>query len=181
VSEAQAEETAPAMQPAQAKEAKEAKEAKVPRVTVVSGPKRPMGRVPLIFAAVAVVVALAAAALVLTRDGSQAPTRTPEETVREFLAAVFLANSRDRVAQVVCGSWDPAEAIERTSGEAGRNVRVSWDEFAVVTSDQQQVTMRGRLGLRDPDDLRPGSFVQWRFHLVNEDGWRVCEARPFIS
>ena len=38
--------------------------------------------------------------------------------------------------------------------------------------------MRARLGLRQRDDLRPGSYAQWRFHLVKQDGWRVCEARP---
>ena len=75
----------------------------------------------------------------------------------------------------------PADAIERTSAEIPRSVRVSWDEFAVVTSDTERMTIRARLGLRQSDDLRPGSYEQWRFHLVKQDGWRVCEARPFVD
>ena len=110
-------------------------------------------------------VAVAAGAFVLLRQPGAEPTRTPEETVREFLAAVFLAESPERVAAVICDSWAPADAIERTSAEIPRSVRVSWDEFAVVTSDTERMTMRARLGLRQSDDLRPGSYAQWRFHL----------------
>jgi hypothetical protein len=49
----------------------------------------------------------------------------------------------------------------------------------VVAKSDTKVTIRARLGLRLRDDIRPSSYEQWRFSLVKEDGWRVCEARPF--
>ena len=125
--------------------------------------------------------ALSVGAFVLLRQPGTEPARTPEETVREFLSAVFLAESPERTAAVICNSWAPADAIERTSAGVPRDVRVSWDEFAVVTSDAERTTIRARLGLRQRDDLRPDSYEQWRFHLVEQDGWRVCEARPFVD
>jgi hypothetical protein len=153
----------------------------LPKLTVVSGPKRPMGRFPLAFAGLAVLIAVAAGAFVLLRGEPHEVTRTPEETVREFLAAVFLAEDPNRVAAVVCDNWVPADAVERTRAEIPRSIRVSWDEFAEVTADSQRITLRARLGLRRADDLRPTSFAQWRFHLVKQDSWRVCEARPFVA
>lgn len=153
----------------------------LPRVTVVAGPKRPVGRIPLILAIIGVIAALVTGGLYLFRDVSQPPSMTPEETVREFLSAVFLASSPERVAAVVCANWDPGDAIERTRQEIDTNVRVSWDEFGIVTADAERITMRVRLGLRLPDDLRPTTYAQWRFNLVHEDGWRVCEARPFVA
>jgi len=153
----------------------------LPKLTVVSGPKRPIGQFPLIFAGLALLVAVAAGAFVLLRQAPVEPTRTPEETVREFLAAVFLAENPDRAAAVICDNWAPTDAVERTRAEIPRSIRVSWDEFAEVTADSQRITMRARLGLRRADDLRPTSYAQWRFHLVKQDAWRVCEARPFVA
>jgi hypothetical protein len=153
----------------------------LPKLTVVSSPKRPIGRFPLVFAALGLLVAVAAGAFVVLRDPPAPVTRTPEETVREFLAAVFLAESPQRAAAVICGSWDGADAVKRTRAEVPRSVRVSWDEFAEVSADSERITMKARLGLRRADDLRPTSYVQWRFHLLKEDVWRVCEARPFVS
>ena len=136
-------------------------------------------RTPQIFAIVSVVIALAAASLYLfTRDDAP-PRLTPEETVREFLSAVFLSADAQRVGEVICASWDPTDAISRTTREIDEGAHVSWDEIAIVSSSEGRVNAKARLGLRLRDDTRVSVRRQWRFNLVDEDGWRVCDARPF--
>jgi hypothetical protein len=130
---------------------------------------------------VGVIVALAAAGVYLFQRTNAPDRLTPEETVDHFLAAVFVARSAERLDGVVCASWDPTDALTRTVDEIGADVRVSWDEIRVVSSDEQRASLRARLGMRFRDDIRPSAYRQWRFNLVNEDGWRVCEARPFIT
>ena len=163
---------APAQPPAQAP---------APRLVVVPGPKRSLGRAPLVIAVVGIVAALTAAGLLYLRNRAEPQMRTPEATVQEFLAAVFLAEDPQRVAEVVCTSWDPIDAIERTTGAVSPDVRVVWDGIGVVTTEPGRITVRARLGLREADEVRPSEMVQWRFTLVDQDGWRVCEARPLVG
>jgi hypothetical protein len=134
---------------------------------------------PQIFAIVGIVIALAATGLYLGTRADPAPRLSPEETVREFLSAVFLASDAQRVGAVVCASWDPVDAIARTTREIDQGTHVSWDEVAVVTSSEDRASAKARLGLRLRDDNQISVRRQWRFNLVNENGWRVCDARPF--
>ena len=138
------------------------------------------GRFPLVFAVIGIVVVLAATALYVFRAQDRPPRLDEAQTVHEFLAAVFLAGTAERVGPYVCGSWPPEEAVARTVAEVGPDVRVSWDEIRVISSRESRANVSARLGLRSVDDVRPGSYEQWRFSLVNEDGWRVCDARPFV-
>jgi hypothetical protein len=108
------------------------------------------------------------------------PPRTPEETITEFLTAVFLAKDATRVSAVVCASWDPVDALERTAKEVDARATVSWDEIRLLSATEDRVSARARLGLRLRDDNQPAFYRQWRFSLVQENGWRVCEARPFV-
>jgi hypothetical protein len=135
----------------------------------------------MIFAVLSVVVALAAGGLYLLRQVDKPPSLTPEETVSAFLSAVFLSADPQKASSVVCSNWDPAEAITRTTKAVPAGARVSWGDLKVVTNTESRATVRGSLGIRMPDDSRPSSFVQWRFTLVDEDGWRVCEARPLAT
>lgn len=141
----------------------------------------PRSRAPLIFAVVGIVVALAAGGLYLVTRVQAPPRLTPEETIREFLSAVFLAEDTTRIGAVVCATWDPADALARTTKEIEKDTHVSWDEVRVITASDDRVSARARLGLRRADDTKPSIYSQWRFNLVNEKGWRVCEARPFIA
>jgi hypothetical protein len=136
------------------------------------------GRSALIFALVGVVVALAAGGLYLFKQADAPPRLTPEDTIKEFLSAVFLADDATRVSAVTCSGWDPVDAISRTTREVEADVHVSWDQVMLVTSSENRASGTARLGLRRPDDRQPSTYRQWRFSLVNEDGWRVCEARP---
>ncbi len=142
---------------------------------------RQKGRAPLIFALLGVIVALVAGGLYVTRQIDGPQRRTPEETVNEFLSAVFLGTDPERTGAVVCKSWEPNEAIVRTREAVPDGAHVSWDEVKVASTSDGRTTVRARLGLRLSDDSRPSSFEQWRFTLVDEGGWRVCEARPLIS
>jgi hypothetical protein len=137
------------------------------------------GRAPLIFAIVGVVIALAAGGLYfVTRPGARARL-TPEGAVQEFLSAVFLAGDGQRVGAVICASWDPSDAMARTTKEIEQGAHVSWDQVAVVATNGNKASAKARLGLRLRDDTQPSLYRQWRFSLVDESGWRVCEARPF--
>jgi hypothetical protein len=132
----------------------------------------------MIFAIVGIAVAVVATVLYIFRDAAT-PRLTPEETVDRFLAAVFVANNPERLSGLVCASWNAQDALTRTAGQIGTDARASWDEISVVSSDTRRATLRARVGLRYRDDVRPSAYQQWHFSLVNEDGWRVCEARPF--
>lgn len=143
---------------------------------------RPPGRAPVIFAVLGVLVALAAGGVYVYRQQAETPAaQTPEETVSTFLSAVFLSADPQKAALVVCSNWDPAEAISRTTEAVPAGARISWGDLRVVTTSEGRATVRGSLGMRLPDDTRPTSFVQWRFSLVDENGWRVCEARPLAT
>jgi hypothetical protein len=135
-------------------------------------------RVPRVFAIVGVVVALVAASLYLFTRADAPPRLTPEETVREFLSAVFLSGDVQRVAAVTCASWAAADAITRTTREIQDGAHVSWDNVIIVTSSADRASATARLGLRLRDDTQPSLHQQWRFNLVNENGWRMCDARP---
>ena len=82
---------------------------------------------------------------------------------------------------MVCSNWDAADAIARTTKAVPQGAHISWGDLNVVTTGEARVTVRGSLGIRMSDDSRPSSFVQWRFTLVDESGWRVCEARPLAT
>ncbi len=155
------------------------------RVVVRATPGRGLStRTAVIFAVISILLAGGAVALYLTRSSAvvqPATIGTPENAVREFLSAVFVADSASRVAPVVCASWDPAEALTRTTGLVDRRAHVSWDSLNVVTSQPDRVTMIARLGLRMPDDVHPSAYQQWHFTVVNESGWRVCDASPIAT
>jgi hypothetical protein len=132
----------------------------------------------VIFAVLSVIVALVAVGYYVQRETEKPAALAPEETVSTFLGAVFVSADPQKVAPVVCSNWVPAEAIERTTKAVPDGAHVSWSEVKVVTSTEDHVTVRGILGIRLADESRPSSYVQWRFTLVDESGWRVCEARP---
>jgi hypothetical protein len=103
--------------------------------------------------------------------------RSPEQTVDEFLAAVFNQNV-ERAAEVVCESWDPQQAIERTVAAIPVGANVTWKDLRLISAVEGRAVVRATLGLRPFFDEEISDSVQWTFNLVDESGWRVCEARP---
>lgn len=143
----------------------------------------------IIFAVLGIVLALGSGGLYVYRDkgglvgGAATPTASqlsPEDAVRTFLSAVFLANDPGRLDGVICGSWDAQNAVDRSRAEVAADARVSWDEVRVINRETGRANVSARLGLRMPGESQPSTFVQWRFSVVDEGGWKVCEARPFV-
>jgi hypothetical protein len=139
-------------------------------------------RGPWLFAVAGVIAALVAGGLYFWRAKPPAPTTsTPTQVVDEFLTAVFVARDPDRVAPVICDGWAPADAIARTTKDFDLSlVRVGWADLRVVTSSEQRATVSARLEIRRTEDVRTPVSRLWRFNLVDENGWRVCDASPMV-
>jgi hypothetical protein len=131
----------------------------------------------LIFAILGVLAALVVGGAYVYREYTGRSQLTPEQTVDEFLTAVFARNT-ERVGAVVCDGWDPEQAIRRTRGAIPVGANVTWDRIRVLTVDDDRAVVRATLGLRPFYDEEVSDTVQWTFNLVDEGGWRVCEARP---
>jgi hypothetical protein len=131
----------------------------------------------LIFAILGVLAALLVGGAYVYREYLGRSQLTPEQTVDEFLTGVF-AGDPDRVATVVCEGWDPQQAIRRTRAAVPAGANVSWDGIRLLTADDERAVVRARLGLRPFQDEEISDYVSWTFNLVDESGWRVCEARP---
>jgi hypothetical protein len=159
-----------------------------PFVAVPRPPKRRWANhIAIAFAVIAVLLAGGTIALYATRSTpppAAVPTASegsPDSAVREFLSAVFLSDSVQRLTPVVCADWAPLDALTRTKSMVDPTAKVSWDELEVVTNEPDRVTMTARLGLRLPDDVQPSQFQQWDFTVVNQQGWRVCDASAAVS
>jgi hypothetical protein len=131
----------------------------------------------VIFAILGILAALTASGAYVSREWLGRSQLTPEQTVDEFLTAVFAADT-ERVAAVTCDGWDPQQAIRRTRLAVPKGANVTWDGIRVLTADGERAVVRATLGLRPFFDEDVSDTVQWTFNLVDEKGWRVCEARP---
>lgn len=134
-------------------------------------------RAPLVFALLGLLAALAAGGAYVYREVLGRADLTPEQTVDEFLTGVFSHNV-ERVAGVVCESWDAERAIARTTAAIPVGANVSWEELRVLEAREGRAMVRATLGLRPFYDEEISDTIQWTFNLVDEGGWRVCEARP---
>jgi hypothetical protein len=131
----------------------------------------------LAFAILGLLAALTVGGAYYYRDWWGRSQATPEQAVDDFLTAVF-ARDPERTAAVVCANWDPEQAIRRTNLAVPKGANVSWDGIRVLTADGERAVVRATLGLRPFFDDEVSDTVQWTFNLVDEKGWRVCEARP---
>jgi hypothetical protein len=131
----------------------------------------------LIFAILGVLAALVVGGAYVYREYTGRSQLTPEQTVDEFLTAVFARNT-ERVGAVVCDGWDPEQAIRRTRAAIPVGANVTWDRIRVLSADDDRAVVRATLGLLPFYDEEVSDTVQWTFNLVDEGGWRVCEARP---
>jgi hypothetical protein len=145
------------------------------------GPSRPNGRSLAAFAIVGVVLALTAGGFYIYRVATAPDRATPEAVVEQFLEAVFVQNNSDQLAPLLCSTWEPLRAMTWVTSQVDPRARMSWAEIVVVQADRERVNVLAELGYQLPGDAQPSAHRQWRFRLFNEDGWRVCDARPFIS
>ena len=131
----------------------------------------------MIFAILGILAALTVGGAYVYREWLGRSQLTPEQTVDEFLTAVFAVDT-ERVGAVTCAGWDPEQAIRRTRAAIPTGANVTWDRIRVITADEDRAVVRATLGLRPFFDEEISDTVQWTFNLVDEGGWRVCEARP---
>src|SRR6478735_11149242 len=96
---------------------------------IVPPPSHRSRRKLIIFAVIGITLALSSGGLYVYRQqnspaaiAAEAAQKSPEDAVRAFLTAVFLANDAGRLAGVVCASWDPQNALHRTRSEVDTNL-----------------------------------------------------------
>ncbi len=148
---------------------------------VPGAPRRRSGRSLVTFAIVGVVLALVAGGFYIYRVATAPARSSPEAVVEDFLEAVFVQNSADQLAPLLCSTWQPQRAMTWVTSQVDPRARMSWGEIVVVQSDRERVNALAELGYQLPGDAQPSAHRQWRFRLFDEDGWRVCDARPFTS
>jgi hypothetical protein len=134
-------------------------------------------RAPLVFALLGILAALAAGGAFAYREWWGRNDLGPEQTVDEFLTAVF-AHDEARAGAVICESWDPAQAVRRTRSAIPVGANVSWDDIRLLSASEGRAVVSATIGLRPFSDEEISDSIPWTFNLVDESGWRVCEARP---
>jgi hypothetical protein len=152
-----------------------------PPVRRVAAPTPGSGRRLVIFAIVGVVLALAAGGFYIYRVATAPERATPETVVEQFLDAVFVQNNADQLAPLLCSTWQPQRAMTWVTSQVDPRARMSWDEIVVVQADRERANVLVELGYQFPGDAQPSAHRQWRFRLFDENGWRVCDARPFTG
>jgi hypothetical protein len=149
-----------------------------PGAKIVPPPSPRRRRAVIAFAVAGVMLAIASGGLYLYRARPHAPTgpATPEEAVKRFLTGVFLTADPDDLKDVVCQSWEPGAAFYRTRELAGSASNVGWERVAVISNMDGRAAVSARVRVTVTE-----AASQWRFAVNDQDGWRVCEARPFVS
>jgi hypothetical protein len=126
---------------------------------------------------------VAGAVLVITGAGlgfylynkATEPNRsTPAVAVDQFLQAVFVDQSDDRVRLFTCPQWTTGQSAQVRSRFA-EGIKVAWESVTEQSRQQNNATVTARMRL---SLLGHTDFQDWRFDVVNRKGWRVCGAAP---
>jgi hypothetical protein len=137
----------------------------------------------IIFAVIAVLAAAAAIGVYTYRGrvvGRAPLAGAPDEIVRQFLYTVFTLHDQEKLAVLLCSSWPPGDAMSRTVSMVGSDAKVYWTNLTVATSGNGRASVTAQVGARLPDDTQAITYHGWRFSLLDESGWRVCDAEPII-
>jgi hypothetical protein len=103
---------------------------------------------------------------------------TPTVSVQQFLTAVFVDADQGRVAVFTCPTWSPRTALETVTAAADSSAHVSWDTVVTVGQGANTADVSVRMRFRYPGDVAPSGEQTWQFHLVQDNGWRVCGFAP---
>ncbi|WP_203912108.1 hypothetical protein [Rhizocola hellebori] len=104
----------------------------------------------------------------------------PQVVTDQFLRAVFVRKDHPGAALYTCSDqsqdddvWALRSELDRRESEFKVTVIVSWGAY-----DREGNDLRTSLTITaNRDGVEQSSSEQvWRFHLVEEDGWRVCGA-----
>jgi hypothetical protein len=139
----------------------------------------PRGKLMLIILIVGGLLAVAGAgtAFLLYNRATEIDRSTPTIAVRQFLGAVFLDKSDDRVRLFTCSQWTVSRTAE-IRGQIDPEATLSWDTIAEQSRFDGRAQVTAKLALRYPGELAPSGVLQWRFDVVEDSGWRVCGAGP---
>lgn len=124
----------------------------------------------------------AATAVYFYDQATQPDRSTPTVTVDKFLKVTLIDHSGNAANEFVCDDWTGAEGLAAMEAAVDPDVvRVTWDAPELVRNDEDSAQVQVRLRFRYPDDISPSGERHWVFDLVEQDGWRVCGARPLLQ
>ncbi len=155
-------------------------DASPPEISAPPAPEPPPARgrkrlLPILGLGLLVLLLLGGGVALYVYDKATAPDRsTPSVVVQQFLTTVFVEENDARLGLFVCSRWDRAAAVEATKALVDPDAKASWDTVVIATQKGDAAEVTARLRFRFPEEFAPSGQERWRFHLINEDGWRVC-------
>src|SRR5262245_60872005 len=148
-------------------------------LTPAGPPRRSTLGPVLAFAIGGLVLALIAGGVYLYRHRTAPDQGTPTTSVDHFLTAVLVDHDTGAAGRVVCRGWTGDAGMTAMEGAVDPDVvRVTWDTPAVVRESEGAVQVQVRLRFRYGDDVTPSGEDYWIFDVADQEGWRVCGARP---
>ncbi|MET7748551.1 hypothetical protein [Micromonospora sp. NPDC005367] len=162
----------------------------LPPAPAAPAPERPRSRVRTVLTVVAGVLALlclgGAVTGYLLYDRATAPDRSAPDVVVASFIQTFLNERNDiKTEQFICRSGEDLEAarslrreLEQREANFDVLVRVRWGPLTQVKDgDGESVTTTLTISGSANGQSRSSRREDWRFHVVDEDGWRVCGAQ----
>jgi hypothetical protein len=116
----------------------------------------------------------AGAAFLLYDRATKIDRSTPAVAVDQFVHATFVDKDDDRVELFTCPQWTRARTAE-VQEQFDSEVKVTLASVAVESQQEQQAVVMARMRLVFRDFV---DFQDWRFEVVEDNGWRVCGAGP---
>ena len=139
-------------------------------------------RVPAVFAILGILSALIVGGTVYYTQFYKTSARdTPEQVVEKLLTAVFVDDpDMVQVGRLTCESWDVEAAVQRITSNIRANTHVSWQDIIRLSTGEARVVVAATLTITPIGDEDPSVSRGWAFDMVDEDGWRVCDAHPVV-
>jgi hypothetical protein len=141
-------------------------------------PRRTISRNKLLLIILAVVGVFVLVAggvgFVLYNRATEINRSTPTVAVDQFLGAAFVDKDNDRVRLFACPQWTEDRTRE-IQGRFDPEVKVTWGSIVVQSRQGHQAVAIARMRLVFQGFV---DFQDWRFEVVEDNGWRVCSAGP---
>ncbi|MFJ8581884.1 hypothetical protein [Micromonospora sp. NPDC093277] len=150
-------------------------------------PERPRRRLRTVLAAVAGLLALlcggGAVVGYVLYDRATAPDRSaPDVVVASYIQAYLIDRNDVKANQFTCDNGDDLGSVRSLRAELERReanfnvvVKVSWGPLTrAKDGDGERVTTTLTISSSANGQPRSSRREDWRFHVVDRDGWRVC-------
>jgi hypothetical protein len=156
---------------------------------VAAGPRRRGGRLRAVLAVLGGMVALlclggVGLVFVLYNEETKPDRSAPDVVVSNYLRALLVDRDDGRARIFECRTGAELGAVstlkadlEAQEERLDTTILVSWGELFVERRDQRAAVVTTGIRRTAQVDGASQSLVdQWRFEVVDEDGWRVCGA-----